>query len=223
MHRQLWGAITLTLVLLTGPAAAQDRSIYTPAQIALFDRPHLENITQPATLTYRFSYLGPKEQSFDDQVTMAVTAIAADGSKDLQFQYLTGERQQPYGDLRGFRGNPLIMLFLQSDVTEMGRLTGGGAGYLRNRIRIAFLENAKLEQSQIEYDGRQVAAERIVIKPFITDPHRDQMGALADKSYEFLLAPDIPGGLYRIRARIPAGIDGSPAIESSLTYAGSGT
>ena len=120
MHRHFWGAIALTLVLLVRPAAAQDRSVYTPAQLALFDRAHLENITEPAILTYRFSYLGPNGQSFDDRVTMAVTAIAADGSKDLQFQYLTGKRQQPYGDLRGFRGNPLIMLFLQSDVSEVG-------------------------------------------------------------------------------------------------------
>lgn len=223
MYRRTWHAIALVLALLAGPAAAQDRSSYTPAQLALFDRPHLQNITAPATLTYRFTYQGSKEQSFEDQVTMAVTAIAADGGKDLHFQYLTGERQQPYGDLRDFHGNPLIMLFLQSDVTEMGRMTGGGAGYLRNRIRIAFLESAELEPSQVEHEGRQLAAERIVIRPFVKDPHREQMGRLADKSYEFLLVPEIPGGLYRIQARVPAGLDGSPAIESSLTFAGSGT
>jgi hypothetical protein len=203
------------------PATAQGD--YTSAQVALFDTPHLENIAEPMALTYDFRHRAAEGEAFEDHVRMIVTEVGADGRKNLSFQYLSGSRQQPFAAIEGFRGNPLIMLFLQHDVEEMRPTTGGPSGYFRTRIRNAFRDGAKVEELTVEHADETLAARRITILPFAADPNRDRFPGFADKWYEFILAPGIPGGLYRIRSVVPSGTDDSPSIENSLTYKTAGT
>ncbi|MDH3596907.1 MAG: hypothetical protein OEM93_18880 [Rhodospirillales bacterium] len=215
-----------TFALAVGLAAATPaiaQGGYSSAQIALFDTPHLENIAEPMALTYDFRYRATEGEVFEDHVKMIVTEVGADGRKSLSFQYLSGSRQRPFAAIEGFRGNPLIMLFLQHDVEEMRQAGGGPSGYFRNRIRNAFRDGAKVEELVVEHADNTFAAKRITIRPFATDPNRDRFPRFADKSYEFVLAPGIPGGLYRIRSVVPSNGDGVPWIENSLTYKAAGT
>lgn len=219
MRPGIMGALVLSLVILSaGPASAASDADYTAAQLALFDTPHLKNITSPSTLAYDFQHRSGPAEDYDDKVEMIVTSVRPDGGKDLDFRYLTGERQQPYGTLEGFRGNPLIMLFLQRDVDEMAAKLGGGSGYLRNRIRFAFRNGAEVEQATVELAGKAMPATRIVIQPYASDPNGEQLPFFREKTYEFLLAPDVPGGLYRIRAYIPVPGGDAPVVEDSLTF-----
>lgn len=208
---------------IAGAAPAMAKSDYTSAQVALFAMPHLENIAEPTALTYDFRRRAPEGEAFEDQVRMTVTEVGADGRKNLSFQYLSGSRQQPFAAIEGFRGNPLIMLFLQHDVEEMGQATGGPSGYFRNLIRNAFRDGAEVEALTVEHADKTLAATRITIHPYATDPNRDRFPHFADKWYEFILAPEIPGGLYRIRSVVPSSTDGGPLIENSLTYKAAGT
>lgn len=203
------------------PATAEGR--YTSAQIALFDTPHLESIAEPVALTYDFSHDAAEGEAFEDRVRMIVTEVGADGRKNLSFEYLSGSRQRPFAAIEGFRGNPLIMLFLQHDVEEMRQATGGPNGYFRNRIRNAFRDGAKVEALTVEHADKTLAARRITIRPFAADPNRDRFPEFAEKWYEFILVPEIPGGLYRIRSVVPSGSGGVPLIENSLTYRDAGT
>ncbi len=213
------GALFLSIAaLVTGAALAAGEVDYTAAQRALFDTPHLKNVTDPATLAYDFSHRSGASEDYDDKVEMIVTAVRPDGGKDLGFRYLTGERQRPYGTLEGFRGNPLIMLFLQRDVDQMAEKLGGGSGYLRNRIRFAFRDGAEVEKATVELAGKAMPATRIVIQPYVDDPNGERVPFFREKIYEFLLAPDVPGGLYRIRAYIPAPGDDTPVAEDRLTF-----
>jgi hypothetical protein len=189
----------------TAPVTAQGG--YTSAQVALFDTPHLENIAEPIALIYDFRHRATEGEAFDDHVRMIVTEVGLDGRKSLSFQYLSGSRQRPFAAIEGFRGNPLIMLFLQHDVEEMRQLTGGPSGYFRKRIRNAFRDGALVEELTVEHADKTLAARRITIHPFATDTNRDRFPSLADKWYEFILAPGIPGGLF----------------ENSLTYKAAGT
>ena len=200
----------------TTPAMAEED--YTSAQIALFDTPHLENIAKPTALTYDFRHIATEGQAFEDRVKMTVTEVRADGRKNLTFQYLSGSRQRPFSAIEGFRGNPLIMLFLQHDVDEMKQATGGPSGYFRNRIRNAFRDRAEVDELTVEHAGGSFPAKRITIRPFAADPNLDRFPGFANKWYEFILAPEIPGGLYRIRSVVPSQTGGAHLIENSLTY-----
>lgn len=218
---------TTACILLAGlfvmPAAAAEKSAYTPAQLALFDTPHLKNISKPVTLFYDFRHSAKAGEGFDDRVELTVTKIRADGRKDLSFQYLSGDRQRPYPALEGFSGNPLIMLFLQHDVDEMQRTAGGSSSYYRNRIRFAFRDKAELEPTSIQYGGQTLAATRITMRPFAGDPNQKHFQRFTNKRYEFILAPEVPGGIYSIRSVVPAEDNDGSRIENSVTYRASAT
>ena len=157
---------------------------------------------------------------FEDLVKMTVTEVGTDGRRNLSFEYLSGDRQRPFTKIEGFRGNPLIMLFLQHDVEEMQKATGGASVYFRNRIRHAFRSGAEVGESTVEIGGQALGATLVTIRPFVKDPKLARFPYLAEKWYEFVLAPGVPGGLYRIRSVVPSASGGAPPIENSLTYAG---
>lgn len=210
-------ALAAALLMSGGLAGNAAESDYSPAQIALFDTPHLANITKPLTIQYDFSRDGSDDDDvIKDHVDVIVTEVQADGRRDLEFDFLSGSRHRNYPPIENFRGNPLIMLFLEHDVQEMSETTGGSALYFRNRLRNAFLERAEAESVQFDFDGRSLAGTRVVVSPFVKDPHLATFPAIEQKSYEFLLSPEIPGGIYRIRTI--AGDGGAGAIEETVLF-----
>jgi hypothetical protein len=209
-----WAAAGLFL-LVAGAARAQD---YSAAQTALFDTPHLENVAEPTTLRYAYSHGGSFDAAFRDRVDVIVTEVDADGRKNVSFDYLSDKHRQEFPAVEGFRGNPLIMIFLQYDVDRMGERTGGSSHYFRNRIRESFFERATTEATTIEFGGRQIAATLVKVQPFLQDPNRVRFEAYAEKSYEFLLAPEVPGGIYRLRTVTPGASAGQPLEENILEF-----
>lgn len=215
---RLLAVIALAVISGAGIAAAASDDGYSEAQTALFGTPHLDNIGQPATLRYDFRHGGSADAAFDDEIKMTVTAIAADGGKDLDFEYMTGERRQPFNGVSAFRGNPLIMLFLQDDVNRMSKIVGGGEPYLRNRIRYAFVDKAETAPVTFEFEGRQVEGTRVTLTPFVGDGHRAELKEFEFKRYEFTLSPDVPGAVYRIRSVVPQAGGDAPLFEDMMTY-----
>ncbi len=224
MTRKFCLAALLAALWAVGlPSAGLAAEDYSAAQAALFGTPHLQNVTRPLSLRYDFRRSGTQGQGFTDRVEATVTEVLPDGKKNLEFQFLTGERERRFAPIEGFRGNPVIMLFLQRDVEEMSEATGGGQSYFRNRIRHAFRAGAEVDEVPFESEGRQLTATRVTIRPFEKDPKRERMAGGASKTYEFLLSSEIPGGLYRIRTVVPSPDEGAaPLLVETLTYASSG-
>lgn len=191
---------------------------YSDAQTALFGTPHLDNIENPLTLRYAYRHGGAADAAYDDEIKVTVTTISADGGKDMDFEYMTGERRKPFNGVSAFRGNPLIMLFLQDDVNRMSKLVGGGEAYLRNRIRSAFLVQAETAPVSFEFEGQQVGGTRITVAPFVGDKHRDELKEFEFKRYEFTLSPKVPGAVYSIRSIVPQAGGDMPLYEDMVTY-----
>ena len=113
-------------------APADDPRPLSPAQVALFETPHLRNVDRPETLDYAFTREGPG--GFADTVAVHVLRVNPDGTKSLGFDYLTGERRVRFPELDNFRGNPLLMLTLERDVNEMKDTIGVSSSLFRNKI-----------------------------------------------------------------------------------------
>jgi hypothetical protein len=188
----------LALAFLWVPAApAADDPALSPAQRSLFERDHLAAIARPETLVYTFRQDGV--DGFEDTVTLAIETVRPDGAKDLQVSFLTGERHMAFPPLPGFHGNPLIMYFLEWDVTRMHAATGGSTLYFRNRIREALVDRATVSATTItDKAGRILPAEEITLQPYQQDPRIDRYPAFRDKTYRVVLADAIPGTLYEI-------------------------
>lgn len=211
----------MAAVLFAGQAdrvAAAEQQSYSAAQVALFATPHLENLSGPTKLRYDMVRKSSLEPPFTDSVELTVTGIAPDGGKNLEFAFLSGERERRFGAIDGFQGNPLVMLFLQWDVEGMSQVLPGSQHYFRNRFRNALVDRAEVEAASVELDGRSLPAQRVSLRPFVGDPQAEHMGAFEQKLYEFVLSPEVPGGIYRIRAFVPGEGGAAPVIEDELTF-----
>jgi len=218
----LAGLIALAVAALApavGAMAADDVAAADLAAPALmFDRPHLAAIEGATVLTYSFERSGTEAEAFTDTVKAGVT-VNEDGSKDLAIRFLTGTHRVPVVDLRAYRGNPVVMVFLQNDVRTMSESLEGGFNYLRNRIRDA-LRDAKAEEIEAVLGERKVPAFRVAIQPFADDPNAERLGHLAHKRYEFVLSPEVPGEYLSIRATTPGEVPDAArsAKEDSLRF-----
>ncbi|MDT8343274.1 MAG: hypothetical protein RQ752_02465 [Thermohalobaculum sp.] len=102
-------------------------------------------------------------------------------------------------------GNPVFLVFLESALGALADQSGGSPFYLRNRIKEAFWRGAPPEPVTASFDGAEIAAERVVFRPFAADPHRAELGDLAGLELEFVLAPGAPGRFLSLIATTPPG------------------
>lgn len=183
-------------MLFVGPAFAQPVS---PAETLLFMTNHMQNIREPVSLTYSFKKEGSAESGFDDEVHLDVTRINPDKSVVVSMRFLSGGRTVDLPQVGDANGNPALLGFLERDITEMKRLTGGSTNYFRKRIRQALAEEKELRSVRFTYAGKQRDGQEVRIQPYLDDPLRDRMTKYADKSYVFVISTDVPGGLYQIK------------------------
>ena len=128
----------------------------------------------------------------------------ADGTKDLSFDYLTGEHHVQLPELDHFRGNPLLMLTLERDVNEMRDAVGLSASYFRNKVREAFVTGATITDATFILSGASMPAREITVRPFQGDPRQERIQSFQEKSYTFVLAHGVPGTIAEIRIAVPA-------------------
>jgi hypothetical protein len=187
------------------------------AQIALFETPHLDGIDHPEALEYSYRREGP--DGFADRVVVRVQDIHPDRGKYVSFDYLTGEHHVLFPAVDDFRGNPLLMLFLEHDVRLMKEQIGIAAGYLRDRIRHAFVDQAVVADTTVPFDGHDVAARRITLRPFARDDRFAHLPTAQAKTYTFVLSEAVPGMIVELRAETPADAEtGAPAYGEQLHF-----
>lgn len=196
-----------------GTAQAQ----FSEAQQLLFDHPHLQGIETPQTLHYSVEQSGP--EAFSDTIDVTVDRVREDGKKDLSFRFLSEERALDFPPMEEFSGNPLLILFLQWDVMKMERQLGGHQNYFRNRLRQAFLERAKVTETEFMLGDQRYPARQVRMEPFVGDQHRNQLGAQEFKIYELVISDQLPGGIALMRTLVGARGE-EAAQETVLRYTG---
>jgi hypothetical protein len=211
----------LTLAWLAGgPArAAEDQAEpqLNEAQRLVFLDDHLRGVAEGAVLSYAFRSAGEGMEGFSDKVTVKVTGVREGGGRDLEFEFLSGERRVDFRPAQGYVGNPVIIHFLERDIRDMARATGGDIAYFRNRVRRSFTEPG-VRRLTVPLEGREVEATRVTVTPYLGDPNIERFPTYAQKRYEFVLSDRIPGGVYSIRTVLPAEGEGPPRIEERLTF-----
>jgi hypothetical protein len=198
----------------TSAASAQER--ISAAETLLFQTDHLKNVAPPATLSYAFTKTGSAEGGFGDTVKLRIRSV--DGAKRVSVAFFTGERKIAFPEVTGAEGNPVLLCFLERDIHEMQRLTGGKSGYFRKAIRLALARSAKVARTRVSYAGRESAAREVTIAPYVDDPLRDRIGKYASKTYVFTLSTTVPGGVYSVHTFVPSSGE-APLLEERLSLA----
>ena len=215
-------------LLLLGPLpaglwAATDEAAPS-AQSLLFDANYLVPLNAPSRLVYDYSTKTADPalfgKAFDDEVALRLTPSPdSAGQKDVMIDMFTGPRQHVVGPLTRVSGNPVIMMFLERDVSQMNMHVGGQPVYYRNIIRLAFREKARLEPTTFTWGGKEVSGTKIIIQPFKGDPHGERMQLFRSKTYEFIVSEAVPGGIYQIHSTLDDEREGAkgPAIDIRMT------
>lgn len=219
----------IVMTLLAGWFACAALSVsaepgFSEVNNVLFDTAHLANIEQPGTLTYQYSKNSVVDDSREDTIKVDVSNIRNTGRRDLAFEFFTGKNKRPYEPMENQRGNGVFVLFLEFDVHEMKRLTGGEWRYFQRRLRWSMAEGADKKEVDIDYNGHKVKGTQYIIQPYANDPKNTRYKLYANKYYIFTLSDDIPGEIYQVRTVVPDGDswqEGEPVlVDESITFSG---
>ncbi len=196
------------------PAIAADSSEFTVAEKQLFVTPHLAGLVPPTRLQYLVSRRGSLQKPFDDHATL--TLSRENGGIISRVSYLSGPEKLELPPFPGMEGNPVLLHFLEREIREMRRLTGGSVNYYRKRIRMALATDPQVENIRIEHQGRTLAATRIRISPYLDDPARSRYEKFATRHYAMVLSQEIPGGIVSLHSELHE--PGKPADQSGLLW-----
>jgi hypothetical protein len=198
----------------TAPAISQ-------AETLLFETDHLAGIKTPAVLVYQFSKVSNIEPGFRDKIQLDLAG--GDGKTRATLHFLSGTHKQDIPALDSARGNPVLLGFLERDIAEMARLTGGSAAYFRKRIRMALADKAQVSSQSIAYQGKAVAAQTVRIQPYLRDPMHARFEPYVRKTYTFVVSKQVPGGVYQLSSSLANGGGAALAGGSVAGRAPSGT
>ena len=215
--------VNAVMLLLFSAAILHAGDEHSEAEKLLFETDHLKKITKPEKLHYSFVKSGTLEQSFQDDVEISIDKIMPDGSKNVTVEILSGPNKKNYPPVPEARSNPVLLYFLERDISEMQRLTGGKPPYFRKRIRIALADHAVVHPVKFVFDGKEVDGQEIKITPYADDELKQRFGKHVDKYYLFTLSDKIPGEVYQLRSVTPdnrSGVSGTkqPLIEETFTF-----
>jgi hypothetical protein len=191
---------------------------FSRANTLLFVSDHLANISSPATLVYDFRRTGAQAEPFTDTVRARIVEVTEQGSKNIEVDLFTGTRRRYVAPVQEARGNPVIMVFLQHDVSHMSRQLQGPLRHFQNQIKRALAEQAQISTVEISHQGKTLPGTQITIAPYVNDPERERFETYAGKSYVFILADGIPGNVYEIRSVVPDPKNNGSLVEEVLTF-----
>jgi len=217
-------AFVVAIAGMAWPAHAADSDQFSVAENRLFIDDHLRSLVGPTTLEYTYEKRGTLEDPVDDAARVIVGSAAARGAKPVRVEYLTSTRKLELADIDGANANPVILFFLERDLREMHRLTGGSINYYRKRIRMALAEGAQVEAVTRDLGPRRIAATTIHIAPYRNDPARSRYEKFAEKTYAFTLSDDVPGKVVELRSELSTASDAAgkgreTAISETLRFA----
>ena len=214
--------LTAVALVAYGQAAYAEQTI-SVAENRLFLSNHLSGLPDSTVLSYAYAKAGSLETSRQDSVRVTISPGSPESGRQVRVDYLSGEQRFELPAIGAANGNPVILFFLERDVREMQRLTGGQAAYFRKRVRMALADAAEIRPITFEFAGHAVAGELITVHPYRNDPLQKRYQRLAEKTYAFTLSDQVPGGVYRMETVVEAPAAGAgtpPLISETLTLLG---
>ena len=189
------------------------------ANIALFIDEHLESITEPSRIFYKFTKESTREDNFKGNVVLNIVKIDDDKSKHITFRYLKGRNKVRFPPQVGAKGNPVFMLFFERDSRDMQRLTGGNALFFRSRIRHS-IAATEVKDVDFEFNGESFSGKEISFQPFLKTELKNRVSRYKTKRFVVTLSQDIPGFIFKIEAYIKDLEDSDDMVKETLLFQG---
>lgn len=187
----LLSVVMLAACCLSATKASAFEELNEP-QTLIYDTSHLEKTKAGNTIVYEYQYLNTaSDESIQDKVVLSIVKEHENAQRDVSIKFLSDERKLPLPDFSNRRGNPVIIGMLEHLAQSIGRETGGGALYFRNRIR------DKLAADDVEIIQTANKSE-FSFSPFTNDPYVADRIALTESIITIAFSSDVPGQLLSI-------------------------
>lgn len=211
------GVALLALAAVPPMTLAQDQPI-TEAENSLFLADHFRSVSGAKVLHYTLRGSGTLDKAFDDAIEVEISDSA--GTRALETRCMTGSKRLELPQIENAKGNPALLCFLERDIREMERITGGKKWFFQKRIRLALAGGPEVKPIKVNFAGKEIDAKEIRIAPYAEDPLRGKFDKYADKYYVFRLSDQVPGGILEIDAVIPdaAKPDGPKLVEDVMVF-----
>lgn len=175
---------------------------------------------QPLTYLYSRKVSDPElGASFDDTIKLEVEPAspgAPASARTLKVNFFSAERHRAAGPFEDVTGNPVMILFLENHVADLSAKLLGNPRYFKNAIRAAMRDKAEVTPAEFKIGDAAFKGWRVKVMPFTGDANTKRMRGLDTLTYEFDVAPDLPGQLARIS--ITADAKDGRLWEETLTY-----
>lgn len=165
----------------------------------IFKTGTLDAVAKDAPLEYTQSIeiTNNKEQSEANTGTVRLTFQEEDMSL---LQFLKDTRQRKLGEFPTSVGNPMVMYFAETVIRDMASTAGGSPFYIRNRVKASLLQQVPINDIEIDFGGKKIAAKEVILEPFKDDPNRDRMKGFEDLALTITVSEDVPGWYYSMKA-----------------------
>jgi hypothetical protein len=217
----------LTLLLgVSFPSFAQEAekrndAMPSQAEAKMFMTDQLKSLpNKEVSLRYKFTKTGSFEAGYEDKISVQVGVPdpKQEDGRLVKMEFLTGDHKVDLPPVEAAHGNPVVMGFLERDVREMKRITGGSTNYYRKLIRMALVDTKEVKSVTLKFGGKEIKADEIVIDPFKNDPARSRYTRFANKIYTFDLSDQVPGGVVMMKSTMREGNHSGPVmIEETLS------
>jgi hypothetical protein len=168
------------------------------AERLVFTTDHLHGVEAQTELDY--ALLSSTQPAHSTDVVKVLVVSRDNTAGDAQVSDHSGAVPLPNA---GLQCNPVIIYFLERDIAEMERLTGGQRRYFQQRLRLALAAGPKIETVTSQVGGKTVKAQQIVVQPYLGDPNAERFAQYVGKRYTFLIADSVPGEVALIRTDVP--------------------
>ena len=191
----------------------------------LFSTPQWGRAPVGSAITYDYSKKVADAASFgapfDDHVVLKLDPGDAADARTSEVRMFSGPNAKPAGPFHSDQQNPVLLLVLEENVQELSKAFKANPRYLKNAIRKAWRDHAKIEPAQIDVNGKTVAGTRITVQPFVGDPQAEKMKGLDGMVYTVEIADSVPGNIAAIDIHAPP--DGGSKFSETLHYGTSKT
>lgn len=211
----------------SGDSASKPSPEITPAEQLVFTTEHMRGVAPQTELDYAMAATGDDARGgaqggaagIANSTDVVRVLVKSEGNtkRDARVSDHSGEVALP---TEGLPCNPIIVYFLERDISEMSALTGGQRRYFQKRLRLALAEGPKIASARSRIGGKSVAVRRIVVQPYLHDPNAQRFARYTGKRYTFEIADALPGQVARIHTEIPGpdGDFGHPVKTETLTF-----
>lgn len=195
----LAGKLALLMVCtLTIVGTAKAFNELNNAQTLIYDTAHLQNTQKDQVLIYSFQAQEAGEELVLDSVKLSVQKEHDNGTRDVTVDFLSDDRHIAFPDFPGFKGNPVIIAMLEHVAQKMGRDTGGGALYFRNRIRDALAAGVTINNEKATVMNTEVDTVVLTFSPFLDDQYIRGLPHFVNSKFTISFSESVSGGLVGI-------------------------